>query len=75
MPLRDVFRDLTPVLLVRDGGIPGIQQGLNEFQSGGELSTLGGRRESSNFSISACLAREADGASSRTPMRPSANRM
>ena len=55
MPLRDVFRDLEPVLLVCNGGIPGIQQGLNEVLSflacGGELSPLGGGRHSALVGI------------------------
>ena len=50
IPFRNVFGDIETVLLVHDGGIPGIQQGLNELQPllacGGELSSLGGRRES-----------------------------
>lgn len=50
MPLRDVLRDLESVLPVHDGGIPGIQQGLNELQSllacGGKFAILGGRRHS-----------------------------
>ena len=44
----DVFGDIEPVLLVCDGDIPGIQQGLNEFQSflacGGELTARDRRR-------------------------------
>ena len=55
MPLRDVLRDLEPVLPVHDGGIPGIQQGLNELQPllscGGKFAILGGRRHSALLGI------------------------
>ena len=55
MPLRDVFGDIEPVLLVCDGGVANIQQGPNEVQSpltcGGELSSLGGGRHSALVGI------------------------